>query len=490
VNKEERLKELKFKKLELLKQAKQYREDNKIEFFVSEFMQPNPLQRELLDAWEELRYKVFTYTGANRIGKTTIGSIIGLSTLFGKWLWNNEKLHFPHGRPRKVRYVGQDWEKHIKAVVIPALKLWWPKARPLHVTKNTQSVEYFWTDEITDSTLEIMSNKQESELHEGWDGDLIIYDEPPTRKIRVANARGLIDRRGRELFCMTLLKEAWVSREVIQARNEDGTPDTSVFNVTGDIYSNVGFGITLEGIKQFEKTLDDAEKEARLKGIPSYMAGLVYSDFKRRYKPQGHLVKRFQVPLSWIADIAIDIHPREKQAVLFIATDPRNERYAVDEIWEHGDGTWVGEEIIRFITRNSYRVGRIIIDPLSKGDQNEPNTTFDKIDAVLSRYGYVLNIANKDQTAGILAVKNHLKGPNNEPSIWFFDDLAETIWEIEGYMYDDKNEDRRNKPQDKDDHMMENLYRILLLDTKWHEPELEEDEEDSDRPIANSITGY
>jgi len=486
VNDEKRIKELKLARLEVVKQQKQYREENKIEFFDSKFMSPNPVQRELLEAWTEPQHKVFTYTGANRIGKTTIGTIIGFSTLFGKWLWNDTRLHFPHSKPRKVRYIGQDWEKHIKAVVIPALKVWWPKTRPVHISKNTQSVEYFWTDELTGSTLEIMSNKQESELHEGWDGDLIIYDEPPTRKIRVANARGLIDRQGRELFCMTLLKEAWVDREVIKARNEDGSVDTSVFNVHGDIYSNVGYGITQEGISQFEKTLTEDEKEARLLGIPSYMSGLVYPTFSRRFKPRGHLKRRFKVPLSWIVDIAIDVHPREKQAVLFIATDPRNERYVVDEIWGHGDGTWVGEEIIRFITRNSYRVGRIVVDPLSKGDQNEPNTTFDKIDAVLSRYGYVLNVASKDKVAGILAVKDHLVGPNKEPSMWFFDDLNRTLYEIEGYIYDEDSQ----KPQDKDDHMMENLYRALLLDTQWYPQELGEDEEEFQRPAVNAITGY
>jgi len=470
VNEKQR-EQIKQQRLEVLKWQQQYRQDNKIEFFDSEYMSPNPIQRELLDAWIELQYKVFTYTGANRIGKTTIGTILALSTLFGKWLWNNEKMHFPHSKPRKVRYVGQDWEKHIKAVTIPALREWWPKARQVHVSKNTQSVEYFWTDEQTGSTLEIMSNKQESELHEGWEGDLIVYDEPPTRKIRVANARGLIDRQGRELFCMTLLKEAWVDREIIKARNADGTPDTSVFNVHGDIYSNVGYGITKEGISQFEKTLTEDEKEARILGVPSYMSGLVYPTFSRKYKPRGHLVRRFKLPLSWIVDIAIDVHPREKQAVLFTATDPRNERYVIDEIWDHGDGTWVGEEIIRFITRNSYRVGRIVIDPLSKGDSNEPNTTFDKVDAVLSRYGYVLNMANKDKVAGILAVKDHLVGPNNEPSIWFFDDLKRTVYEIEGYLYDEDTQ----KPIDKDDHMMENLYRAMLLETTYFEEETEED---------------
>jgi len=460
-----------------------WHENHKRENKINYFTHPNPLQKDLLDAWVDSRYKVFTFSGANRIGKTTIGTILAFSTMFGYFPWSNQRLPFPHGQPRKVRYIGQDWEKHIMQVVVPCLREWWPKEREYETKKNNQGVPALWTDTATGSTLEIMSNNQESDLHEGWSGDLIVYDEPPRREIRVANARGLIDRTGRELFCMTLLKEAWIHQEVVNARTEDGKPDTTVFNVTGDIYQNVGFGITVEGVKQFEKTLTEDEKSARIYGKPSYLSGLVYPQFKRNI----HLVERFDIPLDWLIDIAIDIHPREKQAVLFIATDPREDRYVFHEIFDHGDGRWVGEQVVRVTSRDKLRVNRIIVDPLAKGDKNMPNTTFDKIDAVLQAHGMVLDVATKDKQSGIIEVKRHLIGPNNKPSLFFFDDLRRTVWEMEGYMY---NEDTQ-KPLDKDDHMMENLYRLLLLDTKWY-PMDEYDDEDKPymQRTANSWTGY
>lgn len=497
---------------ELLKHILQVRVDNLIEFFtepVTEehhilnnlfqkdlirympeqernsfkfFLPPNPKQQELLKVWEDPKYKIGTFTGGNRSGKTSIGAIIAISTVIGEWPWSKVKLPITHNSPRKVRIVGQDWEKHISTVVIPALKKWWPKNRPVETRKNNMGVEAIWRDEISGGTIEIMSNKQESDLHEGWEGDLIYYDEPPKRDIRVANARGLVDRGGRELFCMTLLKEAWVDREVIKARNEDGTPDASVYNVHCTTYDNVGFGLTQDNITQFAKTLTAEEKSARLDGVPSYMSGLVYPDFRR----ETHLKKRFKIPLDWIVDIAIDIHPRERQAVLFTATSPRNERYICDEIWEHGDGTAIAEEIIRYIKRNVYRVGRIIIDPLSKGDKNNENTVFDKVLSVLMAHGYSLEVATKDKTAGILLIKEHLKGPNNEPSLWVFDDLKRTVFEFEGYMYDEESQ----KPQDKDDHMMENLYRTLLLDTKWFTLDDEEYKDDKKDRKRNPKTGY
>lgn len=469
----------------------EYREGNLLEFFDKPPNPgPNPLQAELLEAWLDPIYRVFTYTGANRIGKTTIGSIIAFSVMIGKFLWNGQRIHFYHNRPRKVRVVGQDWEKHIKAVLMPELEKWWPKGRPVKLKKNNQGIDALWTDANTKSSLEIMSNLQDSDLHEGWSGDLVWYDEPPKRDIRVANARGLIDRQGRELFTMTLLKEAWVDQEVIKAVDEQGRPDQSVFSVDGDIYSNVGFGISEEGVKQFEKTLTDDEKQARIHGKPSYMSGLVYPQFKRKI----HLKPRFDIPLDWIVDIAVDVHPRENQAILFIATAPDNRRYACFEVWDHGDGTWIGEQIIRIIglrsdkqgETNALRIGQAICDPLAKGDKNDPNTTFDKIDAVLYKYGYYLDTASKDKTSGILQVKKHLKGPNNEPSLFIFDDMIRTIREIEGYMYDEDTQ----KPQDKNDHMMENLYRLILLNTRWYEMEIEDEDRPSGRSTVNKVAGY
>ena len=363
-----------------------YEQNNLIEIFNTDKMPANPLQAELLEAWGERVYKVFTYTGSNRLGKTTILVIIAISIMVGKWLWNGQKIWFPHRYSRKLRIVGQDWEKHIKAVLTPEIAKWWPKSRQMTPKKNQVGAVSLYTDEVTGSTLEIMSNKQEADLHEGWSGDFVGYDEPPKREIRVANARGLIDRLGRELFCMTLLKEAWVDREIIKARNKDGSPDMTVFNVHGEITDNVGFGITEEGVEQFAKTLTEDEKKARLKGIPSYRQGIIYKDFSRK----KHLKKRFRIPTHWIIDISIDIHPRERQAILFMATSPQNMRYLVEEVWEYGDGTWVGDEIVRRVNHSAYRVNEIIIDPLAKGDSNQDTTTYKKIQNVLSRHDLIM----------------------------------------------------------------------------------------------------
>lgn len=457
-------------------EALAYRKKNAIEFFT----RPNPPQQELLEAWGIQHFKVFTFTGGNRLGKTTIGTIIAISTLAGKWLWDNRKIHFPHSMPRKVRYVGQDWEKHIRGVVVPALKKWWPDNRPRKVRKNQHGIEAYWEDLETGSTLEIMSNKQDVDLHEGWDGDLIVYDEPPKRNIRIANARGLVDRQGRELFTATLLKEAWIDTEVIKAKLEDGRPDPSVFNVHGETYDNVGYGLTLEGVKDLERKLKPEEREARIKGIPSYMSGLILKNFK----PQKHVIAPFRIRPNWLVDIAIDTHPRKKQAVLFMATDERNFRYLFFEKWDYGSGKDIADWIIRAYHRWGLRIENIICDPLAKGDSNNENTTYDKIKNKLLAHDLILSTASKDKDSGIIEINEHLLGPNRMPSLFIFDHCRRTIFEAESWMYDDDG-----KPAKEDDDFMENLYRLLLLNTQYYDPdegEIEETESDT----VSETTGY
>jgi hypothetical protein len=190
-----------------------------------------------------------------------------------------------------------------------------------------------------------------------------------------------------------------------------------------------------------------------------------------------------------MVDIGIDTHPRKEQAILFVATDPHNQRYVFREVWDHGDGEWIADKIVKIAGEMKLRVNRIICDPLAKGDANNENTTFDKIGRRLFGHGYILETATKDKDSGIIQINNHLWGPNKKPSLWFFDDLNRSVMEIEGWMYDKET----GKPQKVDDDMMENLYRILLLDTVYIEPEDERwwaGDEAILQDQVNTRTGY
>jgi hypothetical protein len=305
-----------------------------------------------------------------------------------------------------------------------------------------------------------MSNVQDSSVFEGWEGDLVVYDEPPKRDIRVACARGLIDRGGRELFCMTLLKEAWIHREVINARLPDGSPDLSVFNINGDIYQNVGFGLKRENIEQFAKTLSDDEKEARLLGKPSYMSSLVCPRFNRH----THVRDRFPIPLDALIDIQIDFHPSKKWAVVFVATLKNGFKYVCDEIWDKGNPKYIAEEIIRKIRDRHYeRINSIEIDPLAKGGKENEIDVFSLVSETLASRNYPLGTASKDKEVGIAMLNSLLWTENDMPGLYFFKDCVKTIQQVEDWMYDPET----LKPSKVDDDFVECLYRLILKNTTW-----------------------
>lgn len=425
-----------------------------------ELREPNPPQKALLEAWMNPKYKVFTFTGGNRMGKTFIGSYLAISVMAGKWFFDQKKMVFPHDRPRKIRYVGQSWEGHVKAVIEPALKFWWPKSRPVETKKNNQGIEAYWKDNRTGSTIEIMSNVQDSSVFEGWEGDLIVYDEPPKRDVRIACARGLIDRGGRELFCMTLLKEAWIYHEVILATLEDNTPDLTVFNIEGKIFDNLGYGLEQQNIDQFAKTLNEKEKKARLYGQPSFMSSLVCPNFKRH----THIKERFKIPLDALIDIQIDFHPSKKWAVVFVATLKNGFKYVCDEIWDNGNPKYIAEEILRKIRERNYeRINSIEIDPLAKGGEGNEIDVYSIMSDVFASRNLALQTASKDKDVGIALLNNLLWTENEMPGLFFFHDLHKTIKQIEGWMYDEDT----LKPSKVDDDFVECLYRAMLKNTTW-----------------------
>ena len=69
-----------------------YREQNRIEFFDTlPNPGPNPKQAQILEAFKELSIKTLGMSGGNRLGKTTILTIIGISVMLGKFLWDDSR---------------------------------------------------------------------------------------------------------------------------------------------------------------------------------------------------------------------------------------------------------------------------------------------------------------------------------------------------------------------------------------------------------------
>ena len=454
----------------------------------------NPAQKIVLDKIKDdiESVKIVTYLGANRIGKTALTTgIFAVSLSIGHYPWEDPKEvgtwiwdRLRWKRPIKGRIVGQDWEKHVKAVIISTINELWPQSFGIEKRKNNIGVDAYYTFPGGD-TVEIMSNNSEASVFEGASLHWTIYDEPPTRDIRVACARGLVDNNGIELFAMTLLKEAWVDKEVVNLLDADGNPDPSVFNVHADIYNNEGFGISKEGIEQFKKVLNEDEIKSRIQGIPAYKAGLVLEIDRKQ-----HYVDPFEVPSNWLIDVAIDIGVAKPHDLLVIATSEPNFKYVIRGEQIRGDGQMVADWIIKYIEKNNLRLNRVIVDPLAKSDRNNENSTYEKIDIHLNRFGYYLETGSKDKEDGIQRINDHLDSRYGSPSLFFFRNAGPRVFrQLENWMFDDNG-----KPSKEDDDAGENLYRLMLLGTKYEEPEDEVEPMGSFIPESetgrNKVTGY
>lgn len=448
----------------------------------------NPIQKKYFGALKDPRKNKFCLVGANRISKTFSSTGCTAPTVLrghfpwedvevvGNWMWEARGWE----PPIKIRIVGQDWEKHVKSVLISTIKELWPASWNLEVRKNNVGVEAYYKDAYSGSTIEIMSNKSEADLFEGWSGHCVIYDEPPKQDVRIACARGLIDFNGIEVFAMTLLKEPWVETEIIDAVNEDGTPDQSVFSVVGEIGCNVGFGITQKGVDNFAKTLTEEQKLIRLKGISAYKSGLILDIDKNE-----HRIPRFDIPSNWMVDVAIDIGVAKPHDILYMATATDNRKYLFLEENLKGDGEAIGDSIIKKVNRYNLRVNRVICDPLAKADQNNENSTWEKIERSLGRHDMFLEAGSKDKDDGIIAMNNLFKTVNNMAALFIFQDLPITCRQLYGWTYD-----KEGKPSKRDDDMCENAYRLMLLGTEYEEPYVEEYETYRPNNGKDMITGY
>ena len=163
-------------------------------------------------------------------------------------------------------------------------------------------------------------------------------------------------------------------------------------------------------------------------------------------------------PLGYTIYYEIDPHPQTPHAVLFLAVAPTGQRFIFSELW-------VPERPIPHLSGMIHRqiagrfVARAEADPIAW--QKHPTTERCMADDFLA-CGLVIQKASKDKTFGILKMQQEFMRPDN---VFVSPNLNRYLYEINRYCYD-----KENKPVDKDDHMMECMYRMFLNDPVYIDP--------------------
>lgn len=298
---------------------------------------------------------------------------------------------------------------------------------------------------------------------ESADWDFIHVDEPVPEKLFKAHARGMMDRDGSYWFTCTPLDEMWINDlfcppgQHILKDADTGYSFARKYIITGSIYDNPYRNDA--GIAEYESTLTREEKACRLYGLPAAFAGLVYKEFVHDLHVLCELPKGWtdynNPPLDYTIRVAWDVHDSKPQAVLFVATAPTGEIFVYDELFFDRIIQTNAELVKEKLHRR--HVVDYLIDPRAVIDS--PVTNESILDE-LNKYDLYFEEASKDLTLGISKVREKLmeRLPSGGATIYFSPDLAETLFEFSHYIYNSET----GKVKDKDDHMMENLYRLVL----------------------------
>lgn len=381
-------------------------------------------------------------------------------------------------------------------------KLWQflPRGFVLKTVRNHEGV----IDEVygkNGSLLKFMSVdafKRNKLIAESSDWDRVGYDEPGPISLWKGLARGLVDRDGQSDFTLTSLDEIWIYDAFSATEVQDKqNPDAIVFSPQvrasqhATMYDNPY--LTDSGIENYLSTLSEDEVACRAEGIPLELSGLIYKEFRRDRHiltslPEGwhdwHLPangldasgKPHPLAPRCVLYARVDTHPVTPHAVTFAAVGPLEIPVICHEIWRACDADTLCESINEYVRSTACWLAGIKIEPAAW--IKDPSTRSVSIAQRFAAHGLPVRPASKDLDNGILAVKSAFK----RDRVLFTPNCKRHFWELSRYRYDPET----GKPVDRDDHMLENLRRLLIDRTPFVDPDRAAGEPIGDAPFETA----
>lgn len=427
------------------------------------------------------KYIVTLLSAANGVGKTFAGA-----NMLANLLWPVGNPYFKHDfftkfkYPKRGRIISDPTT--VTKTIIPTLKAVFPQGR--YSTKYTASRDgkHFESSWKTDTGWEfdIMTYEQDPKEFESATLGWAWFDEPPPEPIYKATIARF--RLGGECWITAtpLSGSAWMYDSIVTNKNNEEQGRAFVTATVEDACEEHG----VRGFLQHENIVkqvaqySEEDKQARIFGLFQHLTGLVYKKFDRKI----HVIKPFIVtPEDYSVLELLDPHPRNPDAVMWLATDKYGRKFVVDELYENMDN--VGELIQRIKKIGSqYRVVERRADPFAwNKDQNKLLGQTQSLAEILQNNDLDYLPASKERNMGIRLTRDALDYQTitvdgatemvKPPVLYVFDTCVRTIYEFEHWQYNEwtgkssENKNKSERPQDKDDHMMENLGRGLINDT-------------------------
>lgn len=423
------------------------------------------------------KYFVVLLSAANGAGKTELAK-----NLLAHFMYESDNPYFDYPLfkkfpyPKKARIISEPTT--VESTIVPGLKDVFPVGR-YECRKGRKMYDAYWKTD-TGWELDVMTYEQSIKEFESSTLGLAWFDEPPPKAIFKATVARM--RKGGIIFITAtpLTGSAWMYDELIAVPDDDIKKKGLVAYIEADVETACiqhgirGF-LEHKHIEQMISQYDEEDLQARIHGKFQHLIGLVYKMFSRKI----HVIRPFQLnPADWVVRHALDPHPRNPDAVLWMAMNRKGQKIFCDELWMKGTVGELSERIKRKDTM--YRIDDRIADPSAFNNDQHEETGLNLAGKLLQK-GLEYRKATKDRVNADRAIADALNytlvGSEmiKAPEVYIFDICPRTIWELEHYRWDEwigkaaDNKNQREKPVDKDDHMIENMGRLLLQPYKFVE---------------------
>lgn len=444
------------------------------------FYEPSGKGEEFINAFASGENFIVLYSAANGVGKTCT-----CSNLLAHLFWPTEENPYFQGKMFKAwpylkrgRIVSSP--TNIDKNVIKELKDWFPKGR-YTAKKGNKKFDSVWTTD-TGWEFDIMTYEQDSMEFEGVTLGWAWFDEPPPEaifKATISRMRkgGIIFIGATPLAGSAYMYDAFAKGNfTTEIKGNDGViikHERKVAYIEADIWSasrtkGVRGHLRDEDINNIIAEYSEDEKQARIYGKFQHLVGMVFKEWNRNV----HVIRPFNIDIkNFTVYEFLDPHPRNPDAVLWVAVDRKGTKYVIDEMFIKVEST---EELAMKIKSKAsqYRVVKRMADPwiFVKNQHNQHGKT---IGMELADLGLSYMEATKQRTMADRRIRDALNYTEingymmKAPEVYVFDTCQRTIYEMEHYRWQEntgKSADNKNasdKPVDKDDHMIENLGRCL-----------------------------
>lgn len=298
----------------------------------------------------------------------------------------------------------------------------------------------------------VKSYKSAPASFESSDWDFIHLDEPVMKDLWTAISRGLVDRNGSSWWLLTPIKEVWMFNEMVD--NAKKQPDVFWwFEATMDDNPT----LSEQAKELYLNDLPEDQRKARREGKPLAHGRLVFSD----YDPVIHNfdgVKSDWPEVSrppfkdYMVAYALDTHTQTPQAGLFVAIHKSGDVDIYDEIWEKGRIRDLAGTVKHKI--QGLHVGYGLCEPAAWNE--DQGSGFCYADIFLEE-GLDLIPGSKRKDDAIMLTQQLLKQRKRE--IRIHQRCKRLRWELMNNYFD-----KDNKPEDKNDHVIECLRRLVIHD--------------------------